>query len=257
MLAAVTVYLLIAFSFATIYNIAFQLDFKSFRFPEWIEAGSAEILRTEMIYFSLVTLATLGYGDILPSSPFTQMLAVRGGGDRPILYGGVSGLARGDVHLRQFRRRAVSGRSAMVSASSSTLESPPVRWRWTWRLVIGLPLLGLGMSGPGGSVRRRQEHPLCPRAADARLRTARDGAGVRCARPARRERRLFRQRHVGPGRAPSPRPAQVGSGGPVPVARPVVPHRRARHDRRGVPEWGPAGWRLCCPMAASMCCWAC
>ncbi len=75
-LAAVTVYLLIAFSFATIYNIAFQLDFRSFRLPEWIAAGSAEVLRTEMIYFSLVTLATLGYGDILPSSPFTQMLAV-------------------------------------------------------------------------------------------------------------------------------------------------------------------------------------
>jgi voltage-gated potassium channel len=66
---------LIAFSFATIYNIAFQSDFRSFRLPEWIEAGSAEVLRTEMLYFSLVTLATLGYGDILPSSPFTQMLA--------------------------------------------------------------------------------------------------------------------------------------------------------------------------------------
>ena len=75
-LAAVTVYLLIAFSFATVYNIAFQLDVRSFRLPEWIVAGSAEVLRTEMIYFSLVTLATLGYGDILPSSPFTQMLAV-------------------------------------------------------------------------------------------------------------------------------------------------------------------------------------
>jgi voltage-gated potassium channel len=75
-LAAVTVYLLIAFSFATIYNIAFQFDFRSFHLPEWIAAGSAEVLRTEMIYFSLVTLATLGYGDILPSSPFTQMLAV-------------------------------------------------------------------------------------------------------------------------------------------------------------------------------------
>jgi hypothetical protein len=76
MFAAVTVYLLIAFSFAMIYNIAFQLDPRSFRLPEWIDPGPVEILRTEMIYFSLVTLATLGYGDILPSSPFTQMLAV-------------------------------------------------------------------------------------------------------------------------------------------------------------------------------------
>jgi hypothetical protein len=75
-LAAVTAYLLIAFSFAAIYNIALQMDLHSFRLPEWIEAGSAEVLRTEMLYFSLVTLATLGYGDILPSSPFTQMVAV-------------------------------------------------------------------------------------------------------------------------------------------------------------------------------------
>jgi hypothetical protein len=75
-LAAVTVYFLVAFSFAAIYNIAFQFDFRSFRFPEWIDAGSTEVLHTEMLYFSLVTLATLGYGDILPSSPLTQMLAV-------------------------------------------------------------------------------------------------------------------------------------------------------------------------------------
>jgi Ion channel len=75
-LAAVTVYLLIAVSFATVYNDAFQSDFRGFRLPEWIAAGSAEVLRTEMIYFSLVTLATLGYGDILPSSPLIQMLAV-------------------------------------------------------------------------------------------------------------------------------------------------------------------------------------
>jgi voltage-gated potassium channel len=74
--AAVTVYLLIAFSFAMIYDIALYLDFRSFRIPEWIETDSVGALRTEMIYFSLVTLATLGYGDILPSSSFTQMLAV-------------------------------------------------------------------------------------------------------------------------------------------------------------------------------------
>jgi hypothetical protein len=75
-LGAVTVYLLIALLFATIYNVALQLDPQSFRFPEWIKPGSVEVLRTEMLYFSLVTLATLGYGDILPTSPFTQMLAV-------------------------------------------------------------------------------------------------------------------------------------------------------------------------------------
>jgi hypothetical protein len=75
-LAAVTVYFLIAFSFATIYTLVLHIDFDSFRLPEWIARDSAEVLRAEMIYFSLVTLATLGYGDILPSSTFTQMLAV-------------------------------------------------------------------------------------------------------------------------------------------------------------------------------------
>jgi voltage-gated potassium channel len=76
MFAAVTAYLLIAHAFAALYSLVFHLDSQSFRLPEWIERGSVEPVRTEMVYFSLVTLATLGYGDILPSSPFTQMLAV-------------------------------------------------------------------------------------------------------------------------------------------------------------------------------------
>jgi voltage-gated potassium channel len=76
MLAALTAYLLIALAFAALYSLVFQLDSQSFRLPEWIERGSVEAVRTEMVYFSLVTLATLGYGDILPSAPFTQMLAV-------------------------------------------------------------------------------------------------------------------------------------------------------------------------------------
>jgi voltage-gated potassium channel len=76
MLGAVTAYLLIALAFAALYSLVFHLDSQSFRLPEWIERGSVEGMRTEMVYFSLVTLATLGYGDILPSSPFTQMLAV-------------------------------------------------------------------------------------------------------------------------------------------------------------------------------------
>ncbi|HSF30326.1 MAG TPA: potassium channel family protein [Candidatus Tectomicrobia bacterium] len=75
-LAAVTAYLLIALSFAALYSLVFHFDSQSFRLPEWIERGSVEAVQTEMVYFSLVTLATLGYGDILPSSPFTQMLAV-------------------------------------------------------------------------------------------------------------------------------------------------------------------------------------
>jgi hypothetical protein len=37
MCAAEAVYLLIAFSFATLYNIAIRLASQGFRFPQWIE----------------------------------------------------------------------------------------------------------------------------------------------------------------------------------------------------------------------------
>jgi voltage-gated potassium channel len=72
----VTAYLLIAFSFGAIYHLISQLNPHSPQLPDWIELGSLETICTEMIDFSLVTLATLGYGDILPSLHFTQMLAV-------------------------------------------------------------------------------------------------------------------------------------------------------------------------------------
>jgi hypothetical protein len=76
MLAALSAYLLIAFAFAALYSLIYHLDSQSFRLPEWIKPGGIEAVHIEMLYFSLVTLASLGYGDILPSAPFTQMLAV-------------------------------------------------------------------------------------------------------------------------------------------------------------------------------------
>jgi voltage-gated potassium channel Kch len=33
-------------------------------------------LRGELIYFSVVTISTVGYGDILPASPVARMLAM-------------------------------------------------------------------------------------------------------------------------------------------------------------------------------------
>jgi hypothetical protein len=68
MCTALTAYLLIALAFAALYSLVFDLDSQSFRLPGWIERGSAEAVRTEMVNFSLVTLATLNYGDILPSA---------------------------------------------------------------------------------------------------------------------------------------------------------------------------------------------
>jgi hypothetical protein len=55
-------------AFAALYSLVFDLDSQTFRLPGWIERGSAEVVPTEMVSFSLVTLATLNYGDILPSA---------------------------------------------------------------------------------------------------------------------------------------------------------------------------------------------
>jgi predicted nucleic-acid-binding Zn-ribbon protein len=39
-------------------------------------AGNSESLKVQLNYFSFVTIATLGYGDIVPKLPTTQMLAI-------------------------------------------------------------------------------------------------------------------------------------------------------------------------------------
>jgi len=38
--------------------------------------GTPKILRQELLYMSLVTLSTVGYGDIVPTWPPARMLAV-------------------------------------------------------------------------------------------------------------------------------------------------------------------------------------
>ncbi|MEM7482726.1 MAG: ion channel [Acidobacteriota bacterium] len=70
---AVAVYLVVGFIFALIYGFVEALAPGSFRGlgPE----GFGEDLHHAM-YFSFVTLTTLGYGDITPESEFAQMLVV-------------------------------------------------------------------------------------------------------------------------------------------------------------------------------------
>ena len=74
--AAVSAYLLIAFAFACVYMFMVASTPESFRFPSPIETTPYPGVGASMIYFSFVTLATLGYGDILPYSEAARMLAV-------------------------------------------------------------------------------------------------------------------------------------------------------------------------------------
>jgi voltage-gated potassium channel len=73
--AAVVAYLFIAFTYAQLYRLIWFWQPGSFLFPSR-EAASFPVFESDMLYFSLVTIATLGYGDIVPQTPVPRMLAV-------------------------------------------------------------------------------------------------------------------------------------------------------------------------------------
>jgi hypothetical protein len=67
---AINIYLLLSLVWATLY-----LAIDSF-YPGAIQMGSHSVDRqTELLYFSLVTLSTIGYGDIVPLSGEARILA--------------------------------------------------------------------------------------------------------------------------------------------------------------------------------------
>jgi voltage-gated potassium channel len=75
--AAIVAYMLAGLGFATAYQVIVALAPESFALPA-MAGGANELERVEvqLIYFSFVTIATLGYGDITPRLPLAQMLAV-------------------------------------------------------------------------------------------------------------------------------------------------------------------------------------
>jgi hypothetical protein len=69
--AAAAIYLLLGFAFANAYQILHVLQPGAFHFPEGTGAGE-----NVFFYFSFITLATVGYGDVVPVSGTARMLAV-------------------------------------------------------------------------------------------------------------------------------------------------------------------------------------
>jgi uncharacterized membrane protein len=74
--APIVVYVLIALLFARIYVLLIALDPSSFSLPVAAVERGPDLLQADMLYFSLITLATVGYGDILPVSETARMVAV-------------------------------------------------------------------------------------------------------------------------------------------------------------------------------------
>lgn len=77
-LESINGYLLLGFVFTLMITAAMLYDPNSFKFPEdfTIVAYGHVNNFSNYLYYGLVTLSTLGYGDIVPTMPFSKSIAV-------------------------------------------------------------------------------------------------------------------------------------------------------------------------------------
>lgn len=75
LLASVAGYVLLAISFSCVFSLLVMLDPQSFHPPTLVNHQHPAQIYLTMIYFSLITLTTVGYGFISPMSGFAQMFA--------------------------------------------------------------------------------------------------------------------------------------------------------------------------------------
>jgi hypothetical protein len=73
---AIAVYLLMASLWADIYALILRFNAAAFRVAPEVLSGPYEALQTTMFYYSVITLTTLGYGDIVPLSPIARLAAL-------------------------------------------------------------------------------------------------------------------------------------------------------------------------------------
>jgi voltage-gated potassium channel len=73
--AAVVAYLLMGIGFGVFYSMVLTFDHQAFRGLDRSEFSTHASMESQMIYFSFVTIATLGYGDITPQLPLPRIVA--------------------------------------------------------------------------------------------------------------------------------------------------------------------------------------
>ena len=73
---AIAVYLLLAWLWSEFYILIFLLNPEAIRLPPEVASGPLEVIQSTMYYFSVVTLPTLGYGDIVPVSHSARLAAM-------------------------------------------------------------------------------------------------------------------------------------------------------------------------------------
>jgi voltage-gated potassium channel len=74
--ATVSIYLMLALVFSMFYTYIYNTMPGSFKLPDSQILPDFGSVKHNMFYFSMVTIATLGYGDIVPVSSAARMLAV-------------------------------------------------------------------------------------------------------------------------------------------------------------------------------------
>ena len=70
------VYVLIAIIFSRLYLLLLVTNPQSFHLPVAAAERTPNLLQVDMLYYSLITQCSVGYGDILPASDVARMLAV-------------------------------------------------------------------------------------------------------------------------------------------------------------------------------------
>ena len=73
--ATVAVYLLLAVMFALVYLVMLEWMPGSFNVPHERLVGPPQLLQSTVVYYSMITLATVGYGDILPMTDVARTIA--------------------------------------------------------------------------------------------------------------------------------------------------------------------------------------
>jgi voltage-gated potassium channel len=73
--ATVVAYLLVAMIFSELYSIALVWDPDALHLTVPLQQMTQQARGGEILYFSIATISTVGYGDALPTSEFTRMLA--------------------------------------------------------------------------------------------------------------------------------------------------------------------------------------
>jgi|AMWB02.1.fsa_nt_gi hypothetical protein len=73
---AIVAYFLIAFTFSVIYQALAVVEPSSFSMPNSPDIAGRNAPNIDFAYFSFVTIATLGYGDIVPRLPLAKILSI-------------------------------------------------------------------------------------------------------------------------------------------------------------------------------------